>query len=174
MEHSTNEVGELPANHRRLRNDLIQPLHRLDILLAVLGCRSVWVIKFTVFEKFAFGTRGLVGDVGRHFSLHDLHHCQVFEIIVRLEKGFTGEEFDEDATDRVHVTWVRPAQTEDDFRSSVVSSTDDRRVEFALKGCASKIDQANLGVPEDVLLFGTGSLQTKKDVNFLIARCGTM
>lgn len=53
------------------------------------------------------------------------HHSQMFEIIVRLEEGVAGEEFDEYTADTPYVTREGPAQTKDDFRGSVMSRGND-------------------------------------------------
>lgn len=38
-----------------------------------------------------------------------LHHSQMFEVVVRLEKGITSEEFDQDAANTPDVARVAPS-----------------------------------------------------------------
>ena len=51
---------------------------------------------------------------------HTFHHCQMLEVVVRLEKSVTGEKLDEDATNAPYVTCIAPTQVEDDLWCSVV------------------------------------------------------
>lgn len=82
-------------------------------------------------------------------TAHALHHCEMFEVVMRLEKGITSEELDEDAANAPDIARVAPSQVEDDLRGSVVPCGNDRGVVFVVKGCGSKINQSDLGVQQD-------------------------
>ena len=49
------------------------------------------------------------------------HHSQMLEVIVRLEEGIAGEEFDQYAPNTPNVARVRPPKPEDDFGRAVVA-----------------------------------------------------
>lgn len=112
----------------------------------------------------------------------------MFQIVVRLEQSFSGVELDQDATDREHVAGEGPAEiwrsvevksqvvseitvavadyddgryrlTQDDLRRSVVSSTDHWRLVISLEGGATKVDQADVGVSEDMSMILAGALK---------------
>jgi hypothetical protein len=55
---------------------------------------------------------------------HGFHHCQMLQVIVRLEQGIAGEELDENATDAPDVAREAPSKVEDDLGSTVVSGRD--------------------------------------------------
>ena len=46
-----------------------------------------------------------------HLAHHNIHHCEVLQVIVSLEQGVSGEEFDQDATDREHIAGEAPTET---------------------------------------------------------------
>jgi len=74
------------------------------------------------------------------------HHGQVFQVVVCLEEGVACEELDQNATNAPNIAGERPAESEDDFRGTVVSGRHYRGVVFILESCGTKIDEANLGV----------------------------
>jgi len=51
---------------------------------------------------------GLVDHPLRHFTHYYLHHCQMFEIVVGLEKSIASKEFNQDTPNGKHVAWVGP------------------------------------------------------------------
>jgi hypothetical protein len=53
------------------------------------------------------------------------HHCQMLQVIVRLEQGIAGEELDENAAYAPDVAREAPSKVEDDLGSTVVSGRDD-------------------------------------------------
>lgn len=81
-----------------------------------------------------------------------LHHGQVFEVVMCLEKGISREELNENAANTPDVTRETPAQIENNLRCPVMSSRDDGRVIFVIEGGRSKIDQSNLTIQEDASL----------------------
>ncbi len=82
------------------------------------------------------------------------HHGQMLEIIVRLEEGVSGKELDQDASDAPDVAGIGPPEPEDDLGRPVMPGRHDRRVVLVLEGCRAKVDQANLGVQENLSLAG--------------------
>ena len=81
-----------------------------------------------------------------------LHHGQVLQIIVSLEKCIAGEELNENAANTPDVTGETPTQIENDLRCPVMSSGDNRRVVLVIEGGRSKINQSNLTIQEDASL----------------------
>lgn len=57
---------------------------------------------------------------------HSLHHCQMLQVIVRLEQGVASEELDKNTTYAPDVAREAPSKIEYDFWSTVVSSRDNR------------------------------------------------
>jgi hypothetical protein len=74
----------------------LETLQTLDKLLTRLFRLRIWEIH-------------LVHPL-RHLAHHDLHHGEVFEVVVRLEEGVASEKFDEDTADREHVAGVGPRE----------------------------------------------------------------
>lgn len=81
-----------------------------------------------------------------------LHHRQVLQIVVGLEKGISGKEFNQNATDTPDITRETPTQIENNLWGPVMSSGDDRRVILVIEGGRSKINQSNLTIQEDASL----------------------
>jgi hypothetical protein len=79
---------------------------------------------------------------------HGFHHCQMLQVIVRLEQGIAGEELDENASYAPDVARKAPSEVEDDLGSAVVSGRDDGRVILVIKGSRTKVDESNLGVQQ--------------------------
>lgn len=50
-----------------------------------------------------------------------LHHSKVLQVVVCLEQGITGVEFDKNTPDTPDVTWETPAQVQDNLRRSIMS-----------------------------------------------------
>lgn len=78
-----------------------------------------------------------------------LHHSQVLEVIVRLEKRIACVEFHQDASDAPDIAWIRPAQAQDDLRCSVVPGANNRRVILILECCRAEIDETDLSVQKN-------------------------
>ena len=58
-----------------------------------------------------------------HPSVDDsLHHSQMFQVVMCVKQGVSCEELDQDATDTPDIARERPAQAENDLRSTVVTS----------------------------------------------------
>jgi hypothetical protein len=81
-----------------------------------------------------------------------LHHGKMLEIVVRLKEGIAGEEFDEDASYTPDIARETPAQVKDNLRGSVMTSRNYRGVVFVVKGRGSKVDEADLGVKENLAM----------------------
>ena len=73
-----------------------------------------------------------------------LHHCQMFQVVVRLEGGLPGEELEEDAPHAPEIARVRPAQPKHNFRRAVVPRRDDGGVVIVLIGCAAQVNDNNV------------------------------
>lgn len=67
-------------------------------------------------------------------TANSLHHRQMLEVVMRLEKGVASEEFDQDTSYTPDIARETPAQVEDNLRCSVVSSRDYRGVVFIVEG----------------------------------------
>ena len=67
----------------------------------------------------------------RHYSLHQrlvdaaaidsLHHCEVFEVVMRLEERVSGEELHQDTSNTPDVAREAPAEIQYDFGGPVVA-----------------------------------------------------
>ncbi len=68
-------------------------------LLFTLSCGlGFWPIEFAaLLEVFWLRTSTTAGKPFRHLAHHLFHHGQMFEVVVRLEKGNPSEEFHQDA-----------------------------------------------------------------------------
>ena len=87
-------------------------------------------------------------------AAHILHHCQVFEVIVRLEQSVAGKELHQDTSDAPDVTWERPAETKNYLWRSVMSGRYDGRMIFILECRRTEVDQSDLCVEKDLSLVG--------------------
>jgi hypothetical protein len=79
-------------------------------------------------------------------SYNRLHHGQVLEVVVRLEKGVAGEELHKDASNAPDVTGIRPAKTEYNLGRSVVPRGNHRRVIFVVERCGPEVNKPDLCV----------------------------
>lgn len=52
----------------------------------------------------------LIYHAGWHAAHDNLHHREMFQVVVRLEQGVAREELDQDAPDREHVAGIRPGK----------------------------------------------------------------
>ena len=68
-------------------------------------------------------------------------------------------EFEDNAANAPHITWLRPAQLQDDLGRSVVSGADHAGVVLPVKRGGAEVNQLDPGVshPPDVLL-GRGTI----------------
>lgn len=85
---------------------------------------------------------------------HGFHHSEMLEIIVRLEQCVSCEELHENAADTPYIAGIRPTQSKDDLRCSVVARRDHRRMIFVLECSGAEVYQSNLGVKENPPLGG--------------------
>ena len=81
-------------------------------------------------------------------TAHGLHHGEMLQVVVCLEKCVTCKKFDQDATNAPYVAWIAPTQIQYNFRCSVVSCRNDRGMVFIIKSCRAKVDEPYLGVEE--------------------------
>lgn len=81
-----------------------------------------------------------------------LHHGQVLQIIVSLEKCIAGEELNENAPNAPDVAGETPSHVQDDFRGPVMSSRHNGRVVFVIERCRPEIDQPDFTVQENASL----------------------
>lgn len=81
-----------------------------------------------------------------------LHHCQMLEIIVRLEESIAGEELNQDTTNAPDIARERPAETKNNLWSAIVTCRNHRRVILILESRRAKIDKADLGIEENLPL----------------------
>ena len=77
-----------------------------------------------------------------------LHHGEMLKIVMSLEKGVTGIEFNQDTANAPDVTGIAPAQVEDDFRCAVMPRRDDRRVILIVECRRAKVNQPNLCIEQ--------------------------
>ena len=54
-----------------------------------------------------------------------LHHGEMLEVVVGLEQSIACKELDENAAYAPYIAWEAPAQVQDDFGCSVMSSGND-------------------------------------------------
>lgn len=64
---------------------------------------------------------------------HCFHHCQMLEVIVRLEQSITSEELDQNAANAPNVTGKTPSEVENNLGSTVVAGRDNRGVILVVK-----------------------------------------
>mmetsp|Transcript_1290 Transcript_1290/g.3744 ORF Transcript_1290/g.3744 Transcript_1290/m.3744 type:complete len:451 (+) Transcript_1290:1127-2479(+) len=82
--------------------------------------------------------------VPRDHSQDLLHHGEVFEVVVRLEKGLTCHQLDNDAAQAPDVAREGPTEAEHDLGSPVVPGRHDLRVVLVVKGRGPKVDQVKV------------------------------
>lgn len=88
---------------------LPQALHLLDKLSRVLARFLVGIIETTGGAKHLLSNLGTrPNDTPIDPSTDNLHHGQVFQIIVRLEQGVPGTELYQDAADRPDIARKAP------------------------------------------------------------------
>lgn len=114
----------------RRRETYVQSLHGLDILLRGLGGITAWIIKLVPNEELVCSVgvappairRYLLNKLGVNLSAADwLHHCQMLEVVVRLEESVSSEEFDEDAPYAPNIAGKAPSKLQDDLGSTVMT-----------------------------------------------------
>lgn len=117
----------------------LEPLHLLDVILAILGRRRVWEIDRHPLEKLSLlgsnrvektmsmtcisiwvarysdnrrdaDSLGFPGNGYGHLAHHHVHHGEMFQVIVRLEKSVSREEFHKDTPDREHIAREAPSE----------------------------------------------------------------
>lgn len=130
-------------------------LHCLDIFLTSLAGLVVRIVQLLLREEL--GCRVSVrtsaarangfDELGVDLATADrFHHREMFQIVVRLEESVAGKELYQDATYAPYIARKRPTKVEDDLRSTVVSSRDDRRVVFVVECRRAEVYEANLTV----------------------------
>lgn len=67
----------------------------------------------------------------------------MFSVVMGLEEGEADVVLKGDAAYTPHITWLGPAQLEDDLWGSVVASGDDGAVVFVVKGGAAEVHHAH-------------------------------
>ena len=83
-----------------------------------------------------------------------------------LEKSISSEEFDQYATNTPDITWIAPPKVEDNFRSSIMSGRNDRRVVLVIEGRRAEVYQSYLGIEKDSTLSGN-SVCTRRRRGYL-------
>jgi hypothetical protein len=76
----------------------------------------------------------------------------MLEVIMSLEEGVACEELHQNAANAPNVASVRPAESKNDFRGTIMTCRDNRGVVLILEGCRTEVDKANLRVQEDFSL----------------------
>lgn len=61
-----------------------------------------------------------------------------------LEERISCPTFNQNATERPQIDWVRPSNAQDDFGRSIVPCADHRAVILVIEGSAAEIDQVDL------------------------------
>lgn len=69
-----------------------------------------------------------------------IHHGQVFEVVVCLEKGVSGEEFHQNTANTPDVAGEAPAKVQYDLGRPVVAGRHDRGVVFVVESGRAKVD----------------------------------
>jgi hypothetical protein len=74
-----------------------------------MTCISIWVARYSDNRRDA-DSLGFSGNGYGHLAHHHVHHGEMFQVIVRLEKGISREEFHEDTSDREHIAREAPSE----------------------------------------------------------------
>ena len=82
------------------------------------------------------------------------HHGQMFEVVVRLEEGFSGEKFHQDTPNGPDIAGIRPPKSKNNFGSPVMPCGYYRGVIFAVKSRRSKINQPNIRLIQNARSLG--------------------
>lgn len=88
-------------------------------------------------------------DLGPNDSFH---HRKMFEVVMCLEKGVSGEELNQDTANTPNITGETPSQVEYNFGGTIVSSRNDRGMILVIEGRRTKVDQSNFAVEKDTPL----------------------
>lgn len=153
------QVDEQLVEGGVLRNDLVEHLHRLDVLLRGAGRVGVGVVEAAA--ALLEEVHCLVVLLRLHLAdnvpvdlraNHRFHHAQMLKIVVGLEQGITSVELDQDTTDAPDVAREAPAQVENDLWSTVVASRDDRRMILVVKGGGAEVNEANLRIEKHLTM----------------------
>lgn len=130
---------------------LFEALHTLDVFPARFGYRRIGEIYLVAFKIFWLLTLSLLDHPLTKLAHHNLHHCQMLQIIMRLEKRVPSVEFYKDTAYTEHVARIGPRETEDDFGGTIVPGGDDRGMVFRLERGGTEIDKTDFSVLEDGL-----------------------
>ena len=151
--------------------------HRIDIFLRGFGRFFVGIVKLTAFEvpiasvsqimptrKRVTQMANSLGSLIRtspsiaHYGPHKLgidlsstnafHHCEMFQIIMRLKQRITSVEFDQYAANAPDIAGEAPPEVEDDFGRPIVPGRYYRGVVFVIEGSRAEIDESNLSIEE--------------------------
>lgn len=57
-------------------------------------------------------------------ATNGFHHCQMFQVVMRLEKGVSSEKLDEDTPNAPNVTWEAPAEIQNNLGGTIVPCGD--------------------------------------------------
>lgn len=87
---------------------LLEALHALHIFSARLGNRRVGKIYLVAFEILWLLTFSLLNHPLAKLTHHNLHHRQMFQIVVCLKKRVSNVELYQDTAYTEHVTRIRP------------------------------------------------------------------
>lgn len=143
-------------------------MHTLDVFPARFGYRRIGEIYLVAFKIFwlltpasfvsqsfffflggiilVFDSLSLLDHPLTKLAHHNLHHCQMLQIIMRLEKRVPSVEFYKDTAYTEHVARIGPRETEDDFGGTIVPGGDDRGMVFRLERGGTEIDKTDFSV----------------------------
>lgn len=124
-----------------LGKSILLPLKYSGFLLLLLSSVNLFFWDHSCFDSLSLLDHPLT-----KLAHHNLHHCQMLQIIMRLEKRVSSVEFYKDTAYTEHVTGIGPRETEDDFGGTIVSGGDDRGMVFRLERGGTEIDQTDFSV----------------------------
>lgn len=128
-----------------LGKSILLPLKYSGFLLLLLS--SVNLFFFFFLEIIlVFDSLSLLDHPLTKLAHHNLHHCQMLQIIMRLEKRVPSVEFYKDTAYTEHVARIGPRETEDDFGGTIVPGGDDRGMVFRLERGGTEIDKTDFSV----------------------------
>lgn len=81
-----------------------------------------------------------------------LHHSQMFEVVVCLEKGIAGEELHQDTPNTPDIARETPSQVQNDLGGSVVTGGNNGGMVLVIKCCGTEVDQSDLAVEKNTPL----------------------
>lgn len=159
----------IPKQKSNKNCHLLETLHTLYVFPARFGYRRVGEIYLVAFKVlwlftsasfispnllfffffwiiFVFDSLSLLNHPLTKLAHHNLHHRQMLQIIMCLEKRISSVEFYKDTAYTEHVAGIGPRETKYDFGGTIVPGRDDRGMVFRLECGRTEIDKTDFSV----------------------------